>query len=68
LSHPNICTIFGVEDFAGKPSIVMELLEGEFSRQAETGRPLRPKILFPSRIRVYGISPSMPRMPPASSS
>jgi len=29
LSHPNICTIFGVEDFAGEPAIVMELLEGE---------------------------------------
>jgi serine/threonine protein kinase len=29
LSHPNVCTIFGVEEFAGEPAIVMELLEGE---------------------------------------
>lgn len=29
LSHPNVCTIFGVEDLAGEPAIVMELLEGE---------------------------------------
>src|SRR5215831_5984703 len=29
LSHPNICTIFGIEDFDGEPAIVMELLEGE---------------------------------------
>src|SRR5262249_38972933 len=29
LSHPNVCTIFGVEDFDGEPAIVMELLEGE---------------------------------------
>ncbi len=29
LSHPHICTIFAVEDFAGEPAIVMELLEGE---------------------------------------
>ncbi|HKE24637.1 MAG TPA: protein kinase [Bryobacteraceae bacterium] len=29
LSHPNVCTIFSVEDFAGEPAIVMEFLEGE---------------------------------------
>jgi eukaryotic-like serine/threonine-protein kinase len=29
LSHPNICTIHGVEELAGQPVIEMELLEGE---------------------------------------
>jgi eukaryotic-like serine/threonine-protein kinase len=29
LNHPNICTIYGLEDFDGKPAIVMELVEGE---------------------------------------
>jgi DNA-binding winged helix-turn-helix (wHTH) protein len=29
LNHPNICTIFGLEDCSGQPAIVMELLEGE---------------------------------------
>ncbi len=29
LNHPNVCTVYSVEDCAGQPAIVMELLEGE---------------------------------------
>jgi eukaryotic-like serine/threonine-protein kinase len=29
LNHPNVCTVHSVEELAGQPAIVMELLEGE---------------------------------------
>ena len=46
LNHPNICTIYGLEDIGGQPAIVMELLEGEtLTARLARGKPPRAETL-----------------------
>ena len=39
LNHPNICTVFAIEQHEGQPFIVMELLEGKTLSQLMSGQP-----------------------------
>ena len=46
LNHPNICTIYDIDESDGKVFIAMELMEGETLRQLISGKPLTVELLL----------------------
>jgi serine/threonine protein kinase/Flp pilus assembly protein TadD len=52
LNHPNICTIYAVEEHEGQHFLVMELLEGETLAQMIQGRPMEVTRLLDLAIQV----------------
>jgi eukaryotic-like serine/threonine-protein kinase len=52
LNHPNICTIHDIEDYEGKPYIVMEMLQGVSLKQRIKEKPLEPDEILDIAVQV----------------
>jgi non-specific serine/threonine protein kinase len=52
LNHPNICTIYDVGEFEGRPFIAMELLEGQTLKHRISGKPLSMSEILDTGIQV----------------
>ena len=52
LNHPNICTVYEIDEVDGRAFIAMELLEGQTLRHRISGKPLEVEVLIDLGVQI----------------